>query len=119
MAIYPNDGHYDLELVGSGAGWLGTFAGLVREAARDILSDGEPDLQHENEKLRDQLANQDASATELASTVEYLSEVINLAEEDSRRAELVGREPDEGLRLVIARETDKLIGLFYGTDVSA
>lgn len=42
MAIYENDDQFDLELNSSGDGWCGTFAGLVRLAAADILSDGEP-----------------------------------------------------------------------------
>lgn len=42
MGIYENTGEYDLDLKSSGDGWCGTFAGLVRQAAADILSDGEP-----------------------------------------------------------------------------
>ncbi|MCV6988691.1 hypothetical protein H7I87_00465 [Mycobacterium timonense] len=38
--IYPNTGHYDLDLANSGDGWSGTFAALVRAAADDILDDG-------------------------------------------------------------------------------
>jgi hypothetical protein len=42
MAVYENTGHFDLDIASSGGGWTGTYAGLVRQAAADILSDGAP-----------------------------------------------------------------------------
>lgn len=40
MPNYPRDDDYDIDLMSSGNGWLGTFAITVRTTATDILSDG-------------------------------------------------------------------------------
>lgn len=42
MPNYTRDGNYDINLISSGSGWLGTFAATVSSTAADILTDGEP-----------------------------------------------------------------------------
>jgi hypothetical protein len=40
MKSYSRNDDYDIDLMSSGRGWLGTFAITVRTTASDILSDG-------------------------------------------------------------------------------
>ncbi|MCA2331859.1 hypothetical protein JF714_15560 [Mycobacterium avium] len=98
------------ELAGFDAETLAEYA-FDLETMRYNANDRIESLEDENAELRAKLNNKDDAVPEISSTVAYLSELVNLFEEDSRRAELVGRAPDERLRSEIADETNKLIEL--------
>lgn len=69
------------------------------------------ELEDENYDLRDSINSARANETELPNTVDYLSDLLNLIEEDEYRAELIGREVDADLARRVREETDKLLTL--------
>ncbi|WP_301122968.1 hypothetical protein [Mycolicibacterium fortuitum] len=40
IRVYPDTGHYDLDLSSSGSGWVGTYSLLVRQVVADITMEG-------------------------------------------------------------------------------